>query len=259
MFSSIAAEPVAAARPNGDVETVNQDALIERLFATLVTGDRNESRSIIAEVADEGIEPETIAHDLFWPVLENVQSLFRADQLSTLAHHYAMRLLRQLADQSQANYTMRERNGRRVAMFSGASEADELAAQMTADLLEAAGFEVFFGGGGIANDEVLGEIGQLRPDILLMFSSGPNDAPNIRQLIDHIRSVGACPDLQIAVGGGIFNRAEGLAQEIGADIWARDPRELIEQLDTNAERRATNDQRTVGRNRRNGNGHSAAA
>jgi hypothetical protein len=58
--------------------------------------------------------------------------------------------------------------------------------------------------------------------------------------------------MQIVVGGGVFNRAEGLAEEIGADLWARTPAELLERLESQAQRRATESQRTVGRNRRSG-------
>jgi hypothetical protein len=52
------------------------------------------------------------------------------------------------------------------------------------------------------------------------------------------------------VGGGVFNRAEGLAEEIGADLWAKDPTQLLERLAGEPERRATPEQRTVGRHRR---------
>ena len=52
------------------------------------------------------------------------------------------------------------------------------------------------------------------------------------------------------VGGGVFNRAEGLAEEIGADLWAKRPQELLEKLVAQKDRRATADQRTVGRTRR---------
>ena len=89
-----------------------------------------------------------------------------------------------------------------------------------ADLAEADGYEVRFGGGGVAADEILAEVGEHRPDILLLFGSGASDAPHIRQIIDTVRSVGSCPNTQIAVGGGVFARATGLAEEIGADLWA---------------------------------------
>src|SRR5204862_7037140 len=122
---------------------------------------------------------------------------------------------------------------------------------------EADGCDMFFGGGGVANDEILAEVGERRPGILLMFASGAPDAPNIRQLIDTIREVGACPNMQIAVGGGVFNRALGLAEEIGVDLWARTPQELLQTLSMHKERRATAAQRTVGRRR--ATIHAAAA
>ncbi|MCH2149994.1 MAG: hypothetical protein MK095_11230, partial [Phycisphaerales bacterium] len=84
---------------------------------------------------------------------------------------------------------------------------------------------------------------------LLLFSSSAQDAPHIRVLIDTVREVGACPNMQIVVGGGIFNRAEGLAEEIGADLWATTPTELIHKINTEPDRRATPEQRTVGQSR----------
>ena len=55
------------------------------------------------------------------------------------------------------------------------------------------------------------------------------------------------PEMQIVVGGGIFNRAPGLAEELGADLWATGPDDLLEQLDQYADVRANLDDRTVGR------------
>jgi methanogenic corrinoid protein MtbC1 len=230
---------------------VNEEIIVERLFQSLVTGDRNSARSIIHETKAEDLPSEELTHRIYWPVLDMLTQLFRADQLTTLAYQYATRLLRCLVDQGQAEYAQQPRRGRKILMFCGETEADDLAGQLVADLAEADGYEVYFGGGGVANDEILSEVGEQRPDILLMFSSGPSDAPNIRELIDSIRSVGACPGMQIVVGGGIFNRAEGLAEEIGADLWAKDPHELLDKLVKSKDRRATEEQRTVGRNRRN--------
>lgn len=230
---------------------MNQEIVVERLFQALITGDRTAARQIISEARHESsCTAEDLSHEIYWPVLEMINNLFRNDQLTTLAHHYAVRILRSLVDQAQAQYSQHHRRSHKVCMFSGSSEADELAGQLTADLVEAAGYEIFFGGGGIANDEVLAEIGEQRPATLLMWASAPSDAPNIRQLVDTIRGVNACPHMQIVVGGGVFNRAPGLAEEIGADLWARTPRDLIASMATQTARRATEDQRTVGRNRK---------
>ncbi|MCH8345249.1 MAG: cobalamin-dependent protein [Planctomycetes bacterium] len=235
---------------------MNNEIIVERLFEKLITGDRTATRAIVQETIDDGVSPEELSQAVYWPALEMINSLYRADQLSTLAHHYGTRLLRSLVDQAQARYTQKPSRDRTILMFSGPGEADELAGQLVADLAEANGYEVFFGGGGVANDEILAEVGARSPDILLLFASAPSDAPNVRRLIDTIQEIGATPSLQIVVGGGVFNRAEGLAEEIGADLWSNDPADLLEKLASEPNRRATPDQRTVGRHRRN---KSAAA
>lgn len=229
---------------------MNQEVIVERMFQSLISGDRMQARQIVSEARQDCATAEQLSQTLYWPVLEMINTLFRSDQLTMLAHHYSTRILRSLVDQAQAEYLQKPRCARKVVMFCGPSEADELAGQLVSDLIEADGFEVFFGGGGIANDEILAEVGEQRPDLLLMFASAPSDAPNIRQLIDTIRGINACPNMQIVVGGGVFSRAPGLAEEIGADLWAHTPQDLLHKLHTQPARRAAADQRTVGRNRK---------
>ena len=205
--------------------------LEQSLFQSLVSGDRQASRRLVQQTLELGIDAESLSRDVYWSVLDTLNTLYRNDQVTALSFQYATRLLRSLVDQAQASYRQAESRGRRICMFCGETESDDLAGQRVAALAEADGYEMFFGGGGIANDEILEEVNNRRPDILLLFSSGPRDAPNIRQLIDTIRGVNACPEMQIVVGGGIFNRAPGLAEEIGADLWATSPRELLTSLE----------------------------
>ena len=121
---------------------------------------------------------------------------------------------------------------------------------MAVDVLEASGFSVRFGGAGVASDEILAHVNEDKPDVLMMFCSAAADLPEIRGLIDQLREIGAASTTQFAVGGGVFNRAEGLAEEIGADLWATTPMEMAEMLIHEPERRAEMEQRTVGRSRR---------
>ena len=48
----------------------------------------------------------------------------------------------------------------------------------------------------------------------------------------------------------IRKQAAWTLEEIGSDLWARDPQEILEKLAAEPQRRATPDQRTVGRHRR---------
>lgn len=228
----------------------NRNVVLERFFNTLISGDRNAARAIIDEALEADVAAEAILSNLFWPTLEHIQQLYRADQLSAMAHHYATRLLRMLADQMQLRLTEQPARGKQVLVLCGPEEPEELAAQMTADLLEAAGFGVQFAGGGIANDEIIAQISDRGIDVLAVFGATAGAVPYTRQLIDRLHEMEVRSRLQIVVGGGVFNRAEGLAEEIGADLWAKDPQELVDRMIAEPNRRMASDQRTVGRKRR---------
>ncbi len=236
---------------------MNQEILIERIFQGLISGDRATVRSLSTEALETEYTAEDLAKEVFWPLMDMIGTLYRNDQLTTLAQQYSTRLLRLMVDQLQARYEQKARRGKKIVMFCGRTEGDELCGQLVADLTEADGYDVYFGGGlgdeeraGVANDEVLAEVNEQRPDILLLFSSTAKDAPCIRRLIDTIRGVNAWEPMQIVVGGGIFNRAPGLAEEIGADLWANSPQQLLDKLLTDGKRRANTEQRSVGKGRR---------
>ena len=228
---------------------MNEELLIEQMFQVLISGDRGMARRISDTAFECGISPQKMSLDIYWPLLDNVHTLYRQDQISKLAQQYATRTLSTLVSQAHMKYEIKESNGKNICMFSGPTELEDLHGRMVSDLLESEGYEVRYGGGNICYDDILEEIHAQKPDVLVMFASGPQDAPMIRQLIDHIRSVGAYPDMQIAVGGGIFNRAPGLAEEIGADLWAANPTELIDLLENCSDIRADLSDRTVGRSR----------
>lgn len=224
--------------------------VMERFFTALISGDRVAARDVIGEVFEADCSAEQVAASLYWPVLQQIQKIYREDRLTNLAYHYATRLLRALIDQLQLHYQQQPRNGITAMVVSGAEDAEEIAAQLTSDMLEASGYTVHYAGGGIANDEIVEQLGEIQAQKLVIFGAIPATVPQTRLLIDRLHSIGSCPNLQIVVGGGVFNRADGLAEEIGADLWAGDPGEIVSVMQANPQRRMTSDQRTVGRKRR---------
>ncbi|HMN42053.1 MAG TPA: cobalamin-dependent protein [Phycisphaerales bacterium] len=229
---------------------MQQQVLMERFFEALIAGDRPMARSVVEQARTAVGGPLNLITEMFWPTHQQIEKLYKADQLTRMCHHMAVRLLRQLIDQNASMLTLDYSKGRTVLAFCGPSENEELGAQMAVDVLESSGFEVRFGGAGIATDEVLSRVNEDKPDVLMMFCSAPQDLPEIRGLIDTLREIGASNGTQIVVGGGVFNRAEGLAEEIGADLWATTPMEMAEMLIEEPERRAEVNQRTVGRGKR---------
>jgi methanogenic corrinoid protein MtbC1 len=206
------------------------ESIVETLLPSLLAGDRSAVRTLVSRALGSGISAEDFTEQVAWPIHEALHKLHRHDQIERISFNYATRLLRQVVDQMQLAYSRAERNGKCVTLFCGSGENEDLGGQMAADLLEAAGFAVQFAGGGVASDEILEETSRRRPDFLVLFASSASDAPGIRSVIDRVREVGATPDMEIAVGGGVFNRADGLAEAVGATRNARTPLDLVRTL-----------------------------
>jgi methanogenic corrinoid protein MtbC1 len=216
----------------------------------LLVGDRNACRTLVDAAQTGGLDPYTLLTKLVWPTMELLQSLYREDRISIAALNMATRLNRAITDQLCGKLPRSESNGKKVLIFCGDDEPEELGGQICADLFESNGYNVRFAGGGVPEDEVLKLIGDTRPDLLVMFGTLPSGVPNVRKLIDYLREVNSCPDMQIMCCGGIYKRAEGLAEEIGADLYAPDAAEAVGVASDQRGRKATVDQQTVGRTRR---------
>lgn len=216
--------------PHMEMARMNQDILSESFFEALVGGDRARARLIVKQFAAIVGSPQRVIEELVWPTYESIDKLFRADQLSRIAHQFATRLLRVLAEHLSGQLQRSLANGTRVVAFCGASESDELAAQIAVDTLEASGYTVSFAGGGVPSDEIVAHVHEARPDVLLLFASAAADLPGVRTIIQTLRTINGSPNTKIAVGGGVFNRAPGLAEELEADMYASTPLELAQGL-----------------------------
>jgi methanogenic corrinoid protein MtbC1 len=217
---------------------------------TLLAGDRSLCRKMIELSLQSGISAYDLLNDLVWPTMELLQQLYRDDRVTLGNLNMATRLNRAVTDQLTAALVRKEANGKKVLIFCGNDEPEELGGQLCADLFECDGWDVRFAGGGVPDDEVLKFIGEFRPDVLCMFGTLPSGVPAVRKLIDYLREVNSCPNMQVMCCGGIYKRAEGLSEEIGADLYAPDAKSAVTVANSQPQKKATVDQQTVGRMRR---------
>lgn len=211
-------------------------AAVEEYMNPLLAGDRAGCRSVLRSKLAEHSDPTAIYTELLWPAVERVEKLYRGDRINIAVEHMATRINRAIADQLQAHLPKSEPIGRKVLITCADGEPEELGAQMVADLFESRGWSVYFLGGGVPNDEILSLVGQLTPDLLLVFGTQPSGVPGVRRLVDLIREIGVNPTMNIMVSGGVFNRAEGLWKEVSADLVAKTAHQALELADKAAPR-----------------------
>ncbi len=202
-------------------------ALFKQYVQELFIGRRAQAREIIFNALDRGVTAPTLLTRIIWVAMEQVEHLYRQHEISRVTEHMATRINRSIADQLQAHLPPEPKTGKRMVIISGDGELAELGAQIIADLFGAQGWSVWFLGSGVASDEVLELISGVQADILCLYGSQPKELPAIRCLIETIREIGAHDNMQILVSGGVFNRAEGLGDELKADLFAPDIEKVL--------------------------------
>ncbi len=224
--------------------------LFQHYIESLLSGDRPACRRLIDQASECGVGSERMLLELCWPAMEAIRQLYKDTRISLAAEHMATRLNRATVDRITGELPAQHINGRKALVLCGDAQGEELGGQIVADLFEASGYEVKFLGGGIPNDEVNHLVGLWQPELLVMFATLPTEMPLARQLIDHLRSHNSAPQMQVMCCGGIYKRAPGLGEEVGADLVAGDAADAVYVAETNKTKRATARQQTVGRNRR---------
>jgi methanogenic corrinoid protein MtbC1 len=210
--------------------------IVEEYVAPLLAGNRSACRELVKRELETALDPESLYHELLWPAMEHIDKLYRNDRINSAAEHMATRINRSIADQLQAHLGKAIPIQKKILIACADCEPEELGAQMCADLFESKGWEVYFLGGGVPNDEILILVGQLNPDVLLIFGTQPGGVPGVRRLVDQIREIGVAPSMNIIVSGGVFNRADGLWKEVNADLVAKTAGQAILLAETTAPR-----------------------
>ena len=211
---------------------------LERFVQLLLNGDRVSCRDLLREFlqasrrgGDRSVRDATDAlRELIWPACAALDHFIRHDQITAASEHCATVLLAQLAQRIECALPKQPARCRTVIVTSGATASEELAGEIFAGIAEADGYEVVFLGGGVESDDLFAEIGQRKPAFVVSFAASGPDAPKLRRLLTALRTQVPVVGLRVGVGGGVFARASGLADEIGADFEADTPFDMLEAL-----------------------------
>ncbi len=207
--------------------------IFERYLNALLEGNRAKSRAVIEETLQTGITALSVYVDIIWPIMTEIDKLQRTNRINPVQEHLATRINRTIVDQLQNKLPRRPSKNKKVVICCASEELQELGAQMITDLLESDGWEIRFLGGGLTNDDILAFINDYAPELLVIYGTAPKQAPKIRRLIDTIKQINAWPNMKIMLSGGLYNRAEGLWEEMGADLFADTAQAVIRVAETN--------------------------
>lgn len=214
------------------------EPLLTRYMQPLLAGRRAECFEVARAALADGWTAESVLRSVVWPSLAQLERLYRDDRVNLAVKQMAVRINRTVADQMQAHLVKGPRRDQRIIVTSADGEPEELGAQIIADLFQSDGWDVYLLGGGVPADEVLALVGHVRPQVLLIFGTRPEGVPGVRAMVQLIREIGVGQTMNIIVSGGIYDRADELWKEVGADICVPTAEQAIQAANTTPPRAA---------------------
>ena len=168
----------------------------------LLQGNRKICLSIANEyIAQKHTYPE-LYEEIIRTSLYEVGRLWETKQISIATEHLATSITESILSELFGQIIVKERINRKVVVACVQNENHQVGAKMVADTFEMLGWDSFFLGNGIPDEDLVEFIHETRPDLIAISLSIYLNFSHFQRLLERLKL--EFPDLQIIAGGQAF-------------------------------------------------------
>ena len=80
----------------------------------LLRGDRKSSRCVVEQTLQSGTPANSVYVDFIWPIMVEIENLFRSDRITAAQEHLATRINRTIVDQLQNKLPRRTNRNKKI-------------------------------------------------------------------------------------------------------------------------------------------------
>jgi methanogenic corrinoid protein MtbC1 len=198
---------------------------------SILVGARAGSVQIVEEALRNGAGIFDVYAEVFQASLYETGRLWAEGEISVSVEHrataitqFVMASIYSRALPPKPSFPMRH------AIVTGvAGEAHQIGANMVADVLENAGWNVEFLGTDAPHAGIVDAVEAQNSDLLCISATMLFNLPNVVRLILDVRA--RSPNVRVLIGGGAFRCRAELWEDIGADGFAPDLKSAVEAAD----------------------------
>lgn len=223
--------PASTPRPEGR----NAAPWAQRLETRLTEGDERGALEVMESVLGAGHDLLFLYTEVLSPAMASIGARWAKGELGIYVEHRATNLSLRLMSQIGSRFTRRGVSKGAVIFGAPKGEEHSLAVSIVADLVRSEGWDVHDLGGNMPA-HAFAEAARLCNDVVAVCIgiTMEQSLASAREVIGEIRKV-LHPDVPIFVGGAAVVDASTV-DLLRADHWARNPRGLIDALNTLARR-----------------------
>ncbi|MBN2635174.1 MAG: cobalamin-dependent protein [Prolixibacteraceae bacterium] len=176
-------------------------------LTNLLLGNRRECSAIAHRFLNENNSVNDLYENVIKVALYEVGKLWEHNQITVAAEHLATAITEGILNELFEQIISGKRVDKKVVLTCVENEKHQVGIKMVADVFEMNGWESFFLGTGIPDEELVRYLHEIRPDILALSMSMYFNYPNLEKTIKLLRA--RFPELFIIVGGQAFNHLSG--------------------------------------------------
>ncbi len=195
----------------------------------LLAGKREEASKLIHSTVEEGEAVGEIYRTVFERTLKEVGLMWMQNRLDVATEHYFSASTQLIMSQLYPYITSasREKKDTTCLAIAVCGEFHDIGARMVADFMEMDGWQTFFLGNNLCNEDIVKAAVDHKPDVLALSATMFFNVESIARAIRAIRAVEGLGDLVILVGGRPFNQDPELWKKIDADGFAASAEEAV--------------------------------
>ncbi|MDW8136586.1 MAG: cobalamin-dependent protein [Thermodesulfobacterium sp.] len=200
----------------------------ERFLSHLLRADFNSAVKFANRLVKSPQDLENFYLKILQPALYEIGSLWEKGKISVAEEHLATSIVGRVMANIYTYFPKNKTKAQAKAIItSSPNEYHELGGRMVADLLEMDGWDVYYLGANVPEDEVLKLVKKIKPKLIGISVTMPFNLERTEKLISKIRSLKGI-SLKIMVGGLLFNLFPEVYLKLGADFWASDAKKAVE-------------------------------
>lgn len=213
-------DAIAREAPDADASTTKSLYLQAVLY-----GERRAALNVALEAVRAGASVPDVYADVLQPAQRDIGRMWERNEITVAREHMATAITQYVVGRLYTLFEMPERWRGNAIVTGVEGELHQLGANMVADVLEAAGWNMRFLGTQLPHRGVLEAIEAHEPRLLGISTTVLSNLPAAADLVAAARrSFGS--DLRILVGGAAFGHGTAW-REIGADAYGRDLRDAV--------------------------------
>ena len=201
------------------------DGLRRRYIDALLAGNGRDARDLVEDAARTGARVEDLYLRVLEPALHEVGERWERGEVSVAQEHLATATTSAVLADLAARLVPGHRATGRALVCATPGERHALGGRMVADFLAATGLEVEHLAVCESAEAIAAAAERSRVDLVAVSTSLPWLLPEARRICVALKALPEPP--RVIVGGRAYRGQPQLADLVGADGYAADPRDLL--------------------------------